>query len=66
MKALAYLSTLPFDTLQLSPFLDRLCQVNLAEGHFHLPDLVMLRESVEVEDGEYQGLVHCIGIWYTL
>lgn len=57
-----HLSTLAFDTLQFSPLLDRLRQVDLAERHFNFADLIVFRKSIEVEDGEDQSLVHGIGI----
>lgn len=61
-----YLTAFALDRLQLSPLLDGLRQIDLAQWYFHLADLVVLGEAIEVENREDQRLVHGIGIWKAL
>lgn len=61
-----HLSAFPFDALQLTPLLDGLRQIYLAQRYLHLPDLVVFGETIEVENGEYQRFVHSIGVRYVL
>lgn len=63
---MTYLTAFALDALQFSPLLDGLGQIDLAEGHFDLADLAVLRESIKVEDGKHQRFVHCVGIWKAL
>lgn len=61
-----HLSALAFDALQLAPLLDRLGQIDLAQRHLHLADLVVLRETVEIEDRKHERLVHRLGVRHVL
>ena len=52
-----------FDWLDVLPLLDGLGQVDHAQGHLHLSDLVVLGKSVIVKYGEDQRLVESLAIW---
>lgn len=43
-------------TLQVSPLLHWLAQINAVHGDLYFPDLVMLGETIEVVNLHYQGL----------
>ena len=58
----SHLSAFSFDAGHLGPFFDRLGQVDHAEWHFNLTDLVVFRETVEIVDGKHQRLGHGVGV----
>lgn len=62
----SYLTTLALYTLQFTPFLDGLSQIDLTQGHFDLADLIVLGKSVEIKDGEHQSFVHGVSVWNSL
>lgn len=61
-----YLTTLTLDTLQFSPFFDRLGQIDLAQWNLDFTDLIVFGEPVEVEDRENESFIHRIRIRYAL
>lgn len=57
-----HLSAFALDADQVLPFLDGLGQVDHHQRHFDLADLIVLRETVKVVDGEHQRLGHGVGV----
>lgn len=61
-----HLATLALHTLEFSPFLDGLRQIDLAKTDPHFADLVVLGEAIKVEDRKNQRLVHGFRVGHSL
>ena len=64
VKICFYLFSIRLRALQILPFLYYCTEVHRIQRHSYLADLVVLREAIEIINGQYQCLRANLGIRY--